>query len=222
MRASPRLWSVSPSSLLQITTIAALLSIGGTSHAGNEIEVGATTGIHVFSEASGLGASRASGAPSERNAPLAGVRVGGLYRHKHYDRWYGALPGAEAEVGVGVGEARGASGAGVTNLTYRAHAVAQFRTGDPDVRLVPFVVLGGGAFEIVRTDNARMLHTDRDGMGYVGGGAKFRLGGGWEVRVDGRVLLGPSNAGGATPDFEALATIGWRFGRLAVKPLAAR
>jgi hypothetical protein len=207
--------------LLKITTVAALLSIGGTSHAGNELEVGAMAGLHVFSDDSGLGASRMPGPPSEQDAPLAGIRVGWFYRHVRHARWYGSLLGAEAEVGIGSGDARGA-GTGVVNLTYRAHAVVQLRTADPDVRIVPFVVLGAGAFEISRTDDARALHTDRDGMGYAGGGAKFRFAGGWEARVDGRVLLGPSRAGGVTEDFEALVSFGRRFGQLAAEPAAAR
>jgi hypothetical protein len=195
--------------LFTLTAATALVAaLGGTARAGNEVELGATAGIHVFDDDSELGAPGAV-----QSAPLFGARIGWFYRHKRYDRWYSSLLGAEVELGAGPGEARGA-GTSVVNLTYRAHAVAQFRTTDPTVRIVPFVLLGGGAIEIAASDDERMIGKDRDGMLYAGGGAKLRLGSTWEVRVDGRVLFGPRAGGGVAQDLELLFAVGRRLGGL--------
>jgi hypothetical protein len=201
---SPSRWN-----RLTVTTVAALIAgQGGRSHAGNEIEIGALAGAHVFSDESALGAPGV-----ERTGPLFGGRLGWFYRHRRHERWYGSLLGAEVELGAGPGEARG-TGTGAVNLTYRAHAVAQLRTGDPAARLVPFVLVGGGAIEIVSTDDGRSLRRDRDGMGYAGAGAKLRLDRGWELRLDGRILFGPGAGGGIAEDFELLLAAGRRFGGL--------
>jgi opacity protein-like surface antigen len=190
---------------------------------GLALELGAIAGGHVFSRSNELGVDDKprpdSVRPSQRNAGLFGARVGVFFTD---------LFGVEGELGVIPTAARGL-GYRVVDLTYRAHVVAQFRAGDPAHALIPFVVVGGGAFSVVSTDdsavrgdNTRDIVKDTDSAFYVGAGAKLRLGGRMGVRADARLVIVPSvnNSDPPSPltskvtaDFEALAAFYVALGR---------
>jgi OOP family OmpA-OmpF porin len=171
------------------------------------VEIGGTAGIHVFSKTNELGVNDVPDANSEKNSALFGVRLG---------VYFGAMFGAEGEFGVIPSESR--KGVfDVWNITYRAHLVAQFRAADPEVKFVPFVLLGGGAFQIVDNGGAKndaQIAKDTDAVIYAGVGAKVRVDNGWGIRADLRLLFPPTSKGdGVTEDFEALLTIYKEFGR---------
>ncbi|HZJ66318.1 MAG TPA: OmpA family protein [Kofleriaceae bacterium] len=171
------------------------------------VEIGGTAGIHVFSKSNELGVNDVPDANSEKNSALFGMRLG---------VYFGAMFGAEGEFGVIPSESR--KGVfDVWNITYRAHLVAQFRAADPEVTFVPFVLLGGGAFQIVDnggSKNDAQIAKDTDAVIYAGVGAKVRVDNGWGIRADLRLLFPPTSKGdGVTEDFEALLTIYKEFGR---------
>jgi len=195
--------------------VAAALAGGllSTAHAG--VEVGGTAGIHVFSEQNELGVADVSDAASQRNSALFGLRLGVTF---------GDMIGVEGEVGVIPSESRTLV-FDIWNVTYRGHLIAQFRAKDPNVKLVPFVLLGGGVIQVVDSKDENTIGKDTDAMLYAGVGAKFRVDNGWGLRIDGRILFPPaSNDGdgsmpkpseGFTQDFELLLSIYKEFGRKA-------
>ena len=115
--------------------VAAALAGGMLSTAQAGVEVGGTAGIHVFSEQNELGVADVSDAASQRNSALFGLRLGVTF---------GDMIGVEGEFGVIPSESRTLV-FDIWNVTYRGHLIAQFRAKDPNVKLVPFVLLGGGA-----------------------------------------------------------------------------
>ena len=78
-------------------------------------------------------------ADSERNSALFGLRLGVFFND---------MIGVEGEFGVIPSEAR-TMVFDVWNLTYRAHLVVQFRADEPETKLIPFVLGGGGAPRVV-------------------------------------------------------------------------
>ncbi|HEY6175641.1 MAG TPA: OmpA family protein [Kofleriaceae bacterium] len=194
-------------------TIVAALAAGGlaasTRVADANVEIGGSSGIHVFAHDNELGVADIPNANSERNSAMFGVRLGVFFT---------PMFGVEGEFGLIPSEAR-KTVFDVWNITYRAQFVAQFRTQDPQVKLIPFVLVGAGAMQIV--DNSGSEHDpqiakDTDGMLYVGGGIKYRVDSGWGLRADVRLLFPPSSKdNGFTEDFEALLTIYKEFGRTA-------
>ena len=201
--------------LLRPTLIAALVASATPAFA--EIEVGGTAGIHVFSKTSELGVNDVATADSQRNSALFGLRVG---------VFFGPLLGVEGELGLIPSEGRDQV-YDIWNLTYRAHVVAQFRAANPANKLVPFVLLGGGAIQVVSTDGEgknNPILKDTDEMLYVGVGAKYRVDNGWGLRLDGRLLFVPASvdgddmpSDGFTEDFEVLLSIYKEFGRKKVE-----
>ena len=196
--------------LLRPTVVAALAAgglVAATSAAEANVEIGGTAGVHVFSHTNELGVSDVPNANSERNSAMFGLRLGVFFT---------PMFGVEGEFAVIPSEAR-KTVFDVWNITYRAQVVAQFRTQDPDVRLIPFVFLGGGAFQIVDnggSKNDAQIQKDTDAVVYVGAGAKLRVDNGWGLRADVRLLFPPSSAdNGFTYDFEALLSIYKEFGR---------
>ena len=190
--------------------VAAALAGGmvSTVHAG--VEVGGTAGIHVFSEKNELGVPDVADAPSQRNSALFGLRLGVTF---------GDMIGVEGEFGVIPSESRSLV-FDIWNVTYRGHIIAQFRAADPSVKLVPFVLAGGGAIQVVDSKQEGVIGKDTDAMLYAGIGAKYRVDNGWGLRLDGRILFPPaSNDGedmpseGFTQDFELLLSIYKEFGR---------
>jgi OOP family OmpA-OmpF porin len=171
------------------------------------VEIGGTAGVHVFSTTNELGVDDKPGANSERNSALFGLRLG---------VFFGSMFGVEGEFGVVPSESRQMV-FDVWNITYRVQAVAQFRAADPQVKLIPFVLVGGGAFQIVDnsgSQNDSQIRKDTDAMLYLGAGAKYRVDNGWGLRVDLRLLFPPSSKDTSfTEDFEALLSIYKEFGR---------
>lgn len=188
------------------TVLGGLASIAAlTGVASAEVEIGAGGGVHVFNKNSELGVADVADATSPSNGVMLGLRAGVLLTK---------MFGIEGELGVVPTAARGPD-YGVTSLAYRAHLVAQFRAEDPEVRLLPFVLLGGGAMSIVSSNNdgfmndpAKNVTEDTDEMFYVGVGAKHRTGKQWGVRADARLLLVPSSENNPVPEpsTEKLAT----------------
>ncbi|MGE0868702.1 MAG: OmpA family protein [Kofleriaceae bacterium] len=197
--------------LLRPTVVAALAAGGiaassSTSHA--NVEIGGTAGIHVFSETNELGVPDIMDAPSERNSALFGLRLG---------VYFGSVLGVEGEVGVVPTESRDMV-FDVWNLTYRGHLIAQFRAGNPENKFIPFLLVGGGAFQVIDSKDTNTIYKDVDGMIHAGIGAKYRVDNGWGLRADGRIMFPPSSEDdGFTYDFEALLSIYKEFGRTQVK-----
>ncbi len=205
-------------------TLVAALATGGIGSFGSmasaNVEVGGMAGVHVFSDTNELGVNDVAGAPSERNSALFGARVG---------VFFGPMIGIEGEFGVVPSEARQLV-YDVWNITYRAQIVAQFRTTDDTAKLIPFVFVGGGGTQIVKSDGENVgvnsIVKDTDAALYVGLGAKYRVDNGWGLRVDGRILFPPASnedaddpmakaSDGFTTDFELLLSIYKEFGRKA-------
>ncbi|MDX2090096.1 MAG: OmpA family protein [Kofleriaceae bacterium] len=186
-------------------TLAALL-IGGItgSTASANVEIGGTAGVHVFSDTNELGVADIENAPSERNSALFGLRIGA---------YFGDTIGVEGEIGVVPSESRTLV-FDIWNLTYRAHVVAQFLADKPKNKLIPFVLAGAGAFQVVDTQGPDTIMEDTDAVIYAGIGAKYRVDNGWGLRADARILFPPSSEDeGFTTDFELLLSIYKEFGR---------
>ncbi len=203
-------------------TLLAALAAGSfqlatSSTAEANVEIGGTAGVHVFSETNELGVNDVANAPSERNSALFGLRLG---------VFFGDMIGVEGEFGVIPSEARDLV-FDVWNITYRAHLVVQFRAKDDNNKLIPFVLVGAGATQIVdsKGENAGVnaIVEDTDAALYAGIGAKYRVDNGWGLRVDGRILFPPASADGEganakpsdgfTQDYELLLSIYKEFGR---------
>jgi len=142
-------------------TVLAALAVGGTiaaaSTAQANVEIGGTAGVHAFSETNELGVNDVANAPSERNSALFGLRLG---------VFFGDMIGVEGEFGVIPSESRRLV-FDVWNVTYRGHIVAQFRAADDNVKLVPFVLLGASAMQIVDskgTDKQGSMGKPSDGF----------------------------------------------------------
>ncbi len=189
-------------------TIVAALAAGGiaasSTVADANVEIGGTAGIHVFSTTNELGVPDVKDAPSERNSALFGLRLGVMFND---------IFGVEGEFGVIPSESR-AQVFDIWNITYRAHLIAQFGAKDPHHKLIPFVLFGGGAMQVVSSKQEDIIAKDTDAELYAGIGAKYKVDNGWGLRVDGRILFPPSSSGsGPTVDFEALLSIYKEFGR---------
>ncbi|MDB4963710.1 MAG: OmpA/MotB domain protein [Myxococcales bacterium] len=185
---------------------AAVFALGGllSSPAHANVEIGGTAGIHVFSDTNELGVADVPDANSQRNSALFGLRLGAFF---------GDMIGVEGEFGVVPSEPR-ALVFDIWNITYRAHLVAQFRASNPATKLIPFVLVGGGAFQVVDSRNTDVIDEDTDEMLYAGIGAKYRVDNGWGLRADARILFPPSSEDdGFTQDFEVLLSIYREFGR---------
>jgi OOP family OmpA-OmpF porin len=193
-------------------TIVAALAAGGiaasASIADANVEIGGTAGLHVFSDTNELGVPDVKMAPSERNSALFGLRLGVMFND---------MLGIEGELGAIPSESRTLV-FDIWNMTYRAHLIAQFRAANPETKLVPFVVFGGGAMQVVSSKNTDVIAKDTDGELYAGVGAKYRVDNGWGLRADARILFPPSSTStSVTVDFEALLSIYKEFGRKEVE-----
>ncbi|MEO8842895.1 MAG: OmpA family protein [Kofleriaceae bacterium] len=201
--------------LFRPSIVAALLAAGGiatsTSVADANVEIGGTAGIHVFSTTNELGVPDVKDAPSERNSALFGLRLGIMFND---------IFGVEGEFGVIPTESRSLV-FDIWDIAYRGHLIAQFGASDPNRKLIPFVLFGGGAMQVVSSKNENVIAKDTDAELYAGIGAKYRVDNGWGLRIDGRILFPPSSdSNGPTVDFEALLSIYKEFGRkTAEKPV---
>ena len=134
-------------------TIAALAGLAASSAvASANVEIGGTAGIHVFSTSNELGVPDVNEAASERNSAIFGLRLG---------FYFNDMLGVEGEFGVIPSETRGGSLADVWNLTYRGQLVAQFGAANPAKKLVPFALVGGGAFAVVKSKNEDIIEKYR-------------------------------------------------------------
>lgn len=191
-------------SLKSSLLLAAAGVVVSTAVASANVEIGGTAGLHVFNRKNELGVPESPSTSSLRNSALFGLRLGFMPHH---------MFGIEGEVGIIPTEAR-ALVFDVWNLTYRGHLVMQFRANNPDATFIPFVLVGGGAMQVVKTANASIIAKDTDLMPYAGIGAKFRVENGWGLRLDGRWLLPPSaRSENFTHDFEALLSVYKEWGR---------
>ncbi|TMQ05693.1 MAG: hypothetical protein E6J91_39930, partial [Deltaproteobacteria bacterium] len=129
-------------------TIVAAIAAGGLAAVANvadaNVEIGGTAGVHVFAHDNELGVNDVPNANSERNSAMFGLRLGVFFT---------PMFGVEGEFALVPTESR-KTVFDVWDITYRAQVVAQFRTTDPTVRFIPFVFLGGGAFQIVDNGGA--------------------------------------------------------------------
>lgn len=174
-----------------------------------DVEIGAATGVHVFSSTNELGVPDVPSATSERNAALVGIRLGVMLDARF---------GIEGEFAVIPSESRTGS-VDVVNVAYRAHLVAQLRGANPEAKLVPFGLIGGGALMVASSDMHDVIAEDTDAALYFGGGAKYRLAPGWGLRADLRVLFPPgSTSEGPTVDVEVLASVYKTFGGKVARP----
>jgi OOP family OmpA-OmpF porin len=197
---------------LAIAISGAIVCASTTATAG--VEFGGTMGLHVFNRDNAIGESD-QGPVSLSNSALFGLRLG---------VYFGPMFGVEAEGGFIPGETREGENnttplVSTTGLTYRGHAIAQFRAADPSVKIVPFVLAGGGVFQLVDTDNATVIAEDSTPIFYAGAGAKYRTKDGWVIRLDGRILFPKKTGGpgmdpsGVTQDFEILVGVSKDFGQ---------
>ena len=191
----------------QIAGILALAAGGAaftasTAHA--NVEIGATAGLHVFSDTNELGVPDEPAAPSLRNSALFGARIGYFFND---------MFGVEGEIGVIPTEARQLV-FDVWALAYRAQVVAQFRANKPENKLIPFVLGGIGAMSVAHSDNTNVIAKDTDAELYIGAGVKYKVDNGWGVRGDVRMLFPPDSTGpGFTFDYEVLLSVYKEFGR---------
>src|SRR5690606_9587487 len=136
---------------------------GTATTASANVEIGGTAGIHVFSSNNELGVPDVADAPSERNSALFGLRLGVTFTD---------MFGIEGEVGVIPSESRTLV-FDIWNVTYRAHLIAQFGAANPEKKLIPFAVFGGGATSIVDSKREEIIEKDTDAALYIGVGAKY-------------------------------------------------
>ncbi|MFT3698342.1 MAG: OmpA family protein [Kofleriaceae bacterium] len=194
--------------LFRPSIVAAVLAAGGfaasTKVASANVEIGGTAGLHLFSDTNELGVPDVKDAPSERNSALFGLRLGIMFND---------IFGVEGEFGLIPSESRSLV-FDIWNITYRGHVIAQFGAADPARKLIPFVLVGGGAMQVVQSKNESVIAKDTDAEIYAGIGAKYRVDNGWGIRADGRILFPPSSSGdGPTVDWEILLSIYKEFGR---------
>ena len=182
------------------------------------VEFGGTMGLHVFNEKNAVGESD-MGPVSLSNSALFGLRLG---------VYFTPMLGIEAEGGFIPGETRQSGNINslvdASGITYRGQLVAQFRANDPAVRILPFVLAGGGMFQLVDSDNPVIIKKDSTPIFYAGAGAKYRTNEGWVIRLDARVLFPKKTGGldmstgrakdssGVTTDFEVLVGVSRDFG----------
>ncbi len=191
----------------------ALVTVVGVSSAHAGVEVGGTAGLHIFSDSNAIGSPDANDTVADpvhlSNSALFGLRLGYLVTD---------MIGIELEGGAIPTETTGPQGTvvfDVWNIVVRANVIAQFRAADPNNKIIPFVTAGGGVMRVVdigTTDKSLWDDSDQKGLGFLGVGAKYRAGGGWGVRLDGRVYLVPAMESGITTDFEILFSLYRDFG----------
>src|SRR5687768_13869165 len=135
-----------PSLLLAAMSSGAIMTSSLVAQA--DVEIGGTVGAHVFNHNNELGVDDLENAPSQRNSILLALRLGAYFND---------VIGVEGEFGVIPTVARDQGtlqlGYSITNLTYRAHLIAQFRAADPAATVLPFVLIGAGGFSTVSSSN---------------------------------------------------------------------
>ncbi|MGN6108047.1 MAG: OmpA family protein [Kofleriaceae bacterium] len=183
---------------------AAVIAVAGmSSTALAGVEIGGVAGVHVFSEDNALGDVPGPKSTSQQNSALFALRIGvGITDMFSVELEGGIIPGEPRSVLFDI-----------VNAVYRGQVVAQFRAADPNNKLLPFVLVGAGALQVVDSKNTDIIKEETVFTPYVGIGAKYRAQNGWGVRLDARVLLPPKKDSGITTDFEALLSIYKEIGR---------
>ena len=184
--------------------LVALLAMSSVASA--NVEIGGTAGFHMFSEDSSLGATGPM-PTTEKNSAFFGARVG-YYLKNHI--------GIEVEGGVIPTEPRSMT-FDVWDITYRAQVVYELAPKLADKALIPFVEAGGGAIQVVSSQQEQILKKDSKFIGYIGIGAKYQASGDWGVRVDLRGVADPKLGGGVTPEIEVLTSLYREIGRVKTK-----
>ncbi len=177
----------------------------GTTAAYANVEIGGIAGLHVFSDTNGLGVPDSSKNPmraevSQKNSALFAARLG-VFFNPHF--------GIEIEGGV-IPTEPSSTVFDVWDVVGRAQIV--YRIGSPTATFIPFVLVGGGFMHVFSTVNTDIINKETNWMPHAGVGVMYRTGGGWSVRVDGRIIVPPSSQGGVTEDFEALVSLSRSFG----------
>ena len=80
----------------------------------------------------------------------------------------------------------------------------------------PHVTAGGGGATV--TSDSPLMKKETDGVFFWGVGAQFAMGGGWQVRLDGRQLVMENIDGKASSSYEGLLSVGVRFGERGKQP----
>ncbi|MDB4954000.1 MAG: OmpA/MotB domain protein [Myxococcales bacterium] len=165
------------------------------------VEVGGSAGLHDVSATNALGVVSGSKDSLKTSALFAG-RIG---------VFFGPMVGVEIEGGV-IPTEPSSTVFDVFAVVGRAQLVVQLRAKDTENGVVPFVDAGGGMVKIVSSVMTDIISKDTRLEAHGGLGLKYRVGNGWGVRGDFRVLLVKSSAGGITEDFEILGSLYRDFG----------
>jgi OmpA-OmpF porin, OOP family len=189
--------------------LVALLATSSVASA--NVEIGGTAGFHMFSEDSSLGAVGPM-PTTEKNSAFFGARIG-FYMKNHI--------GVEVEGGVIPTEPRSMT-FDVWDVTYRAQVVYQLAPQLADKQLLPFIEAGGGAVQVVSSQQEQILKKDSKFIGYIGVGAKYEASGDWGVRVDVRAVADPKRGGGIAPELEVLTSLYREIGRSRPKKAATK
>jgi OOP family OmpA-OmpF porin len=161
-------------------------------HAENELEIGGFGGLHLFSQDNEIGVADVPDALSPQNSFILGFRLSYALS---------SMLALEGEAGFLPAKVR-ESTAELLGLVYRVQGLVQF--GAMDKKLKPFALLGFGGMS-VSSSEPNAVYSDDDFVFHGGGGIKYRMGEGWGLRGDVRLLLPPSSASeSATTDFELL------------------
>ncbi|HEY0253868.1 MAG TPA: outer membrane beta-barrel protein, partial [Kofleriaceae bacterium] len=192
---------------------AAGVTVAGTTAASAGVEIGGFAGFHGFSETNGTGVPDASVDPmraevSQKNSAIFGLRLGVFFKdHFGIEIEGGVIPTEPSNITFDVFDVIG-----------RAQVVYRFLPAEKPLNV--FALVGGGFDHIFYTVNSDIIRKETDWMPHVGLGAAFKTGGGWSVRVDARLILPPSSAGGVTEDYEVLFSLARAFGEKKVIEVA--
>jgi OOP family OmpA-OmpF porin len=193
----------------------AFVTVGLVSSAQAGVEVGGSAGVHIFSDTNSLG-TQENDVVHQSNSALFALRLG---------VYFGSMLGVELEGGLIPTESAGGNVKfDIFDVVGRAHVIAQFRAANPDNKIIPFVLAGGGIMHVadIGTTDESLFSKDTAFQGTIGAGAKYRAGGGWGVRLDTRLYLVGDNTGAAvTEEVEVLASLYREFGGV-IKPAAKK
>jgi outer membrane protein OmpA-like peptidoglycan-associated protein len=174
--------------------------------AAEPIEVGGWLGPRLFSSSSGLGyIDDAPAHPDLQNAMALGGRVA-----PRFLPWL--VPELELAISpTSTNAVGGAKAASVFWVEPRIHLRFELWPGH---RIQPFAVVGGGA-PVAFSTATRTFATSITGDGYLGGGVRFDTHKGFELRLDARLAILPSQPGAgfaATTELEVGFGIGFHLG----------
>ncbi|MCW5804649.1 MAG: OmpA family protein [Deltaproteobacteria bacterium] len=191
--------------LVRTALAAAVITTATTAPAHADVELGLFTGAHIFSHNGALGTTDITAPQSLRNSVVAGLRLGVMFT---------PMLGVEAEGGIIPTEPRNLVFS-VYGATFRGQLIAQFRGGNPDSKILPFVLAGAGVTNIVKSSNLEVVAEDSTFAPYLGLGAKVRLPGTFALRFEARAFLPGARPDKSAIDGEVLVSIYRAFGKKA-------